>query len=113
MIKHFFRPLVWVGIALLLLGSVWLRPVRASSLTDSRVNQLEYQVRSLQTQVSQLQSRIPGAANNAASPTPRSEASASIYDPSLDAQFDNLATLVIEINQRVRALESQASGSVR
>ncbi|PZO59975.1 MAG: hypothetical protein DCF15_02755 [Phormidesmis priestleyi] len=109
MIKHFFKPLVWVGIALLLLISVWSRPVTAS-LTDSRVNQLEYQVRSLQTQVSQLQSRIPGAAS---SPAPRTEASAGIYDPALDAQFDNLATLVIEINQRVKALESQASGSAR
>ncbi len=112
MIKHFFKPLVWVGIALLLLISVWSRPVTAS-LTDSRVNQLEYQVRSLQTQVSQLQSRIPGAASSASSPAPRTEASAGIYDPALDAQFDNLATLVIEINQRVKALESQASGSAR
>ncbi len=113
MIKHFFKPLVWVGIALLLLGSVWLRPVTASSLTDSRVNQLEYQVRSLQTQVSQLQSRLPGAASSSSDPAPRLEATAGSYDPSLDAQFDNLATLVIEINQRVRALEAQASGTAR
>ncbi len=112
MIKHFFKPLVWVGIALLLLVSLWSRPVTAS-LTDSRVDQLEYQLRSLQTQVSQLQSHLPGTASSASSPTPRTEASAGIYNPSFDTQFDNLATLVIEINQRVKALESQALGTAR
>ena len=112
MVKHFFKPLVWVAIALLLLVSVWARPVTAS-LNDSRIDQLEYQLRSLQTQVSQLQSRLPGAASSVSSPAPRTESSAGAYDPALDAQFDNLATLVIEINQRVKALESQASGSAR
>ncbi len=111
MSKPFFQPLIWFGITLLCLVSIWLRPVTASSLTDSRVNQLEYQVRSLQTQISQLQSRLPSARSDTSSPTPRIEAAAGIYDPALEVQFDNLATLVIEINQRVRALEAQASST--
>ena len=92
-----------------MLLSIWLRPAIASStLSESRINQLEFQVRSLQTQVNQLQGR---------SSNPRSSSTVTSYpdftlppgELSLDAQFDNLATLVIEINQRVMKLEEQAT----
>lgn len=84
---------------------IWLRPVSASSsLIDSRINQLEFQVRSLQTQINQLQGQSPNT-----TPASRPELTPLPNDLSLDQQFDNLATLVIEINQRVIKLEEQGT----
>ena len=96
-------------VVFVMLLSIWLRPAIASStLSESRINQLEFQVRSLQAQVNQLQGRISSSGpSNAATSFP------DLVPPpgelSLDAQFDNLATLVIEINQRVMKLEAQAT----
>lgn len=107
--KFLSKPFLLFCLALTLLLSLFLKPVTAVSLTDSRVTQLEYQVRSLQTQVSQLQSNGP-AANGSNRPTPAgapTEAPAVPGDLSQAQQFDNLATLVIEINQRVKALEAK------
>lgn len=104
--KLFLKPLVWFSLSLLVL-SIWLGPAKAStSLTDSRVNQLEFQLRSLQNQVSQLQSQLPRSSSSSP-PAPITASPA--FEPSLDEQFDNLATLVIELNQRVLALESQVA----
>ena len=104
--KFLSKPLLSFCLALTLLLSLFLKPVTAVSLTDSRVTQLEYQVRSLQTQVSQLQSNGPAASNSNSRPAPI-EAPAIPGDLSSAQQFDNLATLVIEINQRVKALEAR------
>lgn len=102
------RFLVAVYLVLTLLLSLWLRPaIASSSLNDSRINQLEYQVRSLQTQVNQLQGRSPNQSSTNA--TARPEIGTTLNEPSLDEQFDNLATLVIEINQRVIKLEEEIS----
>lgn len=106
--KLFFKPFVWFLSSLLVL-SIWLWPAKASTLTDSRINQLEFQLRSLQGQISQLQSQLPrtsGRGGDRPNPAP---ASSSFNDPTLDEQFDNLATLVIELSQRVLALEAQVS----
>ena len=105
--KLFSKPFVWFLSALLVL-SIWLGPAKAStSLTDSRINQLEFQLRSLQNQVSQLQSQLPRSGSSSTRPSPGAASPA--FEPSLDEQFDNLATLVIELSQRVLALESQAA----
>ena len=104
--KFLSKPFLLFCLALTLLLSLFLRPVTAVSLTDSRVTQLEYQVRSLQTQVNQLQSSGPVANSSNSRPTPV-EAPAIPGDLSPGQQFDNLATLVIEINQRVKALEAR------
>ncbi|WP_121968644.1 hypothetical protein [Leptolyngbya sp. BC1307] len=104
--KLFFKPFVWFLSALLVL-SIWLGPAKASnSLADSRINQLEFQMRSLQNQVSQLQSQLPRASGGSR-PAPVTASPA--FEPSLDEQFDNLATLVIELSQRVSALEAKVS----
>ena len=102
-----FRPLPLLCLSIALLLSFLLRPVTASSLIDSRVNQLEFQVRSLQTKVSQLQSQSPQPASTSSRPA-QTESSFVPGDLTLDEQFDNLAILVIELQQRVNALE-QAS----
>lgn len=104
-----FKALVWFLVSLLIF-SICLVPAQAStSLTDSRINQLEFQLRSLQNQVGQLQSQLPRASGESGSRPNPVPASSSFSDPTLDEQFDNLATLVIELSQRVLALESQAA----
>ena len=92
-----------------MLLSIWLRPVIASStLSESRINQLEFQVRSLQTQINQLQGRSSNSGSTSTAMS-RPDFAGSPGELSLDAQFDNLATLVIEINQRLLKLEAQAT----
>lgn len=110
--KFLSKPFLLFCLALTLLLSFFLRPVTAVSLTDSRVTQLEYQVRSLQTQVNQLQSSGSAASRSSDRPAPTevpTEAPSVPGDLSQARQFDNLATLVIEINQRVKALEANVS----
>ncbi|MEM9906509.1 MAG: hypothetical protein AAF921_15940 [Cyanobacteria bacterium P01_D01_bin.44] len=96
----------WLALALLL--SLWLRPVGASSLLTSRVNQLEFRVRSLQSQVGRIQAQLPrpGGSTGGSRPAPV-ELPPDLGDPSLDQQFDNLATLVIELRDRIEVLEAQ------
>ncbi|MGB3293645.1 MAG: hypothetical protein WBB01_11720 [Phormidesmis sp.] len=98
-------PFYLLALTVVLL-SLWLAPVRAVSLTDSRISQLEYGLRSLQTQVNQLQSQLPRSTGGS-SLLPVPSAAPVPGDPSLAEQFDNLAILVIELKQRVAALEDQ------
>lgn len=104
--KPLTRPFVWICLAMVLIISVWLTPSSASSLTDSRINQLEFKVRSLQTQLNRLENQT-GNVHNSSAPARAINATPGLDEPSLDEQFDNLATLVIEINQRVIALENE------
>ncbi|MGC1308099.1 MAG: hypothetical protein WA885_12795 [Phormidesmis sp.] len=96
-----------------MLLSVWLSPVRASSLVDSRISQLEFQVRSLATQVNQFQSQRSNASNgsNGSNRSASTDIAPMPTDPSFAQQFDNLATLVIEMNQRLAALEQQVAAT--
>ncbi|MBT9314173.1 hypothetical protein [Leptothoe spongobia] len=76
----------------------------SSSLVDPRINRLESQVRSLQSQVTRLQSQLPRASNSRTAPqstSPRPE------EPSFDQQFDTLAILIIELQERVSVLEAR------
>ncbi len=106
-IRRIWQPLAWACLISLVVG-IWLTPAQASSaLNESRIRQLEFQVRSLQTQISQIQSRSPGAPS---APAIAVEPTVDVFnEPTPQAQFDNLATLVIEINQRVKAIEQQLS----
>jgi hypothetical protein len=102
-----------LGLALTLVLSIWLRPAHASDSVSIKLNQLEFQVRSLQTQVNQLQS-ANGSNSNASSSYPvLTEVPPAPGDLSLKEQFDNLATLVIEINQRVKAIEERVMEPVQ
>lgn len=104
------RILVAVGLVLALCLSLWLRPVRASSsLAETRITQLEFKVRSLQTQLNQLQGQSPPPSSHIS--TSRIDSNPPLDELPLDDQFDNLATLVIEINQRVKRIEEQISTS--
>lgn len=102
--RKIWKPVAWACLISLAIG-IWLTPAQASSaLNESRIRQLEFQVRSLQTQISQIQSRSPGSPS---SPPIAVEPIDTFNEPTPQEQFDNLATLVIEINQRVKALEQK------
>ena len=77
-------------------GSVWASP----ALIDPRINRLESQVRSLQSQVTRLQGQIPRGSNDRSPRTIPEE-------PSSDQQFDTLAILIIELQERVSVLEAR------
>ena len=85
--------------------SLWLSPVGASSLANPRLNRLESQVRSLQSQISRLQSQLPRCSGSSR-PAPTSSAPVSDA-PSFDQQFDTLAILIIELQERVSDLEAR------
>ena len=103
--KSFFKSFVWFCLALALLLGLWLRPAEASlSLLNPRINRLESQVRSLQSQVTRLQSQLPRAGSRppvTSSPPPAPD------EPSFDQQFDHLAILIIELQERVSTLEAR------
>ncbi|MEM1239480.1 MAG: hypothetical protein AAGI45_06555 [Cyanobacteria bacterium P01_H01_bin.26] len=102
--KSFFKPLTWFCLALVVLLGLWLRPVGASSLVNPRINRLESQVRSLQSQISRLQSQLPRSSGSRPAPS----GSAPVGEvPSFDQQFDTLAILIIELQERVSDLEAR------
>lgn len=69
---------------------------------EARVRRLEQQVRQVRSQLIQESSQRP------VSPTSRPASPASsLEDSPLEAQFDNLATLAIELKQQVRTLEAR------
>lgn len=103
--KRTFKPIhiLFIAVAIVLIG---LQPVAASSLVDARIRQLEFQVRSLQTQLNQRPNSRPNPGN---APAPSRPTATLPGDPTLAQQFDNLAILTIELKQRVTALEEQVT----
>ncbi|MEM7065845.1 MAG: hypothetical protein AAF572_22115 [Cyanobacteria bacterium P01_B01_bin.77] len=103
--KFRFRVLIGLCLTLTLCLGFWFDTAEASpSLLNPRINRLESQLRSLQSQVTHLQSQLPrtSASRTAPSPAP------SIPDtPNIDQQFDTLAILIIELQNRVSALEAR------
>ncbi|MGD1856242.1 MAG: hypothetical protein ACFB2W_18530 [Leptolyngbyaceae cyanobacterium] len=100
--KFSFSPFLGFCLAVLLCLGLWLKPVNASpSLLNPRINRLESQLRSLQSQVTRIQSQLPRASNSRSTPA----GSTSVPDDP-DQQFDTLAILVIELQQRVSVLET-------
>ena len=97
------RPIHILFVAVTL-ALIWLQPVAASSLVDARIRQLEFQVRSLQSQVNQIPNIRRRTGNVSAPPT---AVPGLPGDPTPAQQFDNLAILAIELKQRVTALEEQ------
>lgn len=104
--KPLVRSFVLCCLTILLISGLLFRPSQAVSLTDSRINQLEFQVRQLQTQLNQISNQ-----NNTAPRISLSGRNGNIEptasNPTFNEQFDNLATLVIEINQRLKTIEQQ------
>ena len=81
---------------------------------ESRVRNLESEMSRMRSQLTQLAAQLSGS-QRAAPPLP-SNASSPLLELSLEEQFDNLATLAIELKQQLRALEArvdQLEGSPR
>ncbi|MEM9008287.1 MAG: hypothetical protein AAGE59_32855 [Cyanobacteria bacterium P01_F01_bin.86] len=74
---------------------------------ESRVGRLESQISRIQSQLTQLSSRITGTEQ--AIPSSSVPISPFPDDPTPEEQFDNLATLAIELKLQVRELEERVS----
>lgn len=87
-------------------------PVFAQSGVDSRVSRLEAEVTTLRGQISQLQSQVNrlGNRSNSGVAAPRVEVSEPEYSAPNSipkSMFDRLATLVIELKERMDKLEAR------
>ena len=103
--KFILRCLIGLCLGLTLYFGFWFSSVEASpSLIDPRINRLESQLRSLQSQVTRLQSQLSRTSNSRSTAPDISAPTAEV--PSFDQQFDTLAILIIELQQRVAALET-------
>lgn len=102
--KSLYKLLLGVFVMLALLLSMWPRSAPASpGLINPRMNRLESEVRSLQSQVDRLQSQLPRVTSTQ---TIQGNPLSAPDDPSFDQQFDTLAILIIELQQRVSTLEA-------
>ena len=102
------RNITILGFALVLVIVVLqvFTPVQASSALETRVYRLESENFELRSRLGRLESQISGASvGQTVRPNPRSNRSA----PSLDARFDRLATLVIELKEQVDGLQARLS----
>ena len=92
---------------LLWLGLGHYANAQSEARIDSRLNRLESELGRLRSQVRQIESQLATPNRPApnlpaiTSPTP------ALAEPSLEEQFDNLATLAIELKQQVRQLETR------
>ena len=104
--KALFKPVLWFCVAAILLAGLWLRPVKASpALVNPRINRLESQVRSLQSQITRLQSQISRTGGSRQPVTDNTPPAPD--EPSFEQQFDTLAILIIELQERVSGLEAR------
>lgn len=109
-----FRRMGIIAIALFLLSTVFQLRTAAQGYSglESRLSNLEGDVRQLRAQMSRLESQAtsitppyPAPARSAPIPTPSRDRNRGNY--SSDPMFDRLATLVVELKQRVSQLEQQ------
>jgi hypothetical protein len=87
-------------------------PVFAQSGVDSRVSRLEAEITTLRGQLNQLQSQVNrlGNRSNSGVSAPRVEVSEPEYSAPNSipkSMFDRLATLVIELKERIDKLEAR------
>lgn len=91
---------------LLWLGLGQYVEAQSEARIDSRLNRLESDLGRLRSQVRQLESQLSIPTRPAPSLPPLTPP---VAEPSLDEQFDNLATLAIELKQQVRQLETRVT----
>jgi hypothetical protein len=70
---------------------------------ESRLNRLESELGRLRSQISRVEYQL--AIPNRPTAPPQPSPPPALLEPSLEEQFDNLATLAIELKQQVRQLE--------
>jgi hypothetical protein len=111
--KTRFRQKKWAFVGIvsvigaLLTVLLWQSPAPAQfGLSDFRLNQLSSEVAALRLQVSQLQAQIGGGGSRSPAPVSPRIAPAP-QTPANPAQFDRLATLVIELREQVREIDDR------
>ncbi|NJL46982.1 MAG: DUF342 domain-containing protein [Leptolyngbyaceae cyanobacterium SM2_5_2] len=100
------KPLFIVLLGLLLwfgLGSYGA--AQSEARLESRLNRLESELGRLRSQMSRVEHQLAIPNRPAAPPQPLP--SPALLEPSLEEQFNNLATLAIELKQRVQQLEGR------
>ncbi|MBE9012702.1 hypothetical protein IQ250_21100 [Pseudanabaenaceae cyanobacterium LEGE 13415] len=104
--KRFFLV---VGVTALILITIQLfSPTQAQvGLVESRLSRIESQLVGIQSQINQLSANRP--APRVSVPTPSNLPIPSRPSRFSDAQFDRLATLVIESRDRIQALEEKVA----
>ncbi len=111
--SRLFKPILIFVLALMLLLSVFQGAVPAQSVSqlDARVSRLESENSVLRSQLSQLASQISrgdrGSGVSVAPPRVSSPPASNSVLAS-DPMFNRLATLVIELRERIIALENRA-----
>ncbi|MGB3309988.1 MAG: hypothetical protein WBG32_12475 [Nodosilinea sp.] len=93
---------------LLWLGLGHYANAQSEARIDSRLNRLESELGRLRSQVRQIESQLAIPNRPAPSlPTTITPPTPALAEPSLEEQFDNLATLAIELKLQVRQLETR------
>jgi hypothetical protein len=110
--SRLFKPTLILVLALTLLLSVFQGAVPAQSVSqlDARVSRLESENSVLRSQLSQLSSEISRGNRGGVTVTPPRVSSPPTTSNALasDPMFNRLATLVIELRERIIALENRA-----
>ena len=101
------RSITLVFITILLIFTLSSRTVAQSSLLDSRVARLEADIFQLRNQINQLQAQ--SGRNNTRPNRPAPTTPRITNQRSSDPMFDRLATLVIELKERIQVLEAQVA----
>ncbi len=103
------KTFVVVGIAaLILIATQFFAPADAQiGLVESRLSRVETELVGIQSQLSQLSAERPRAGVSVPSPSISPSPVRSLKYT--DAQFDRLATLVIESRDRIKTLEDKVA----
>lgn len=105
-LKRIFVPLILAVVAWLWLTQAGLAQVNNIRL-ESRVDRLESELSRVRSQLTRLEAQVRGP--DRATPLPPTTADLPGNELTFDEQFDNLATLVIELKQDLRQLEAEVA----
>jgi hypothetical protein len=107
---------IWIGIvSCLLIGTLWLSlqtatPGQSTSVLESQVSRIETENRNLRSRLNQLESQVSRLSINAgiedAPPIAPERSPSTISSLAEDPTFKRLATLVIELKERVVEVET-------
>ncbi len=105
-----FLAIALLSFGLLALSLQSYSPAQAQAGLDSRISRLETELVGIQSRLSQIGSSLPSQGVSVPAPIlPSGDRRENQRVLSADPQFDRLATLVIELKERVTAVETRLS----
>jgi hypothetical protein len=93
------------SVILILVSFQTFSPTQAQVSVDSRIDRLESDLVGIRSQLNQLSGSRPSAGVNVPTPSRPTGSRRTAYIP--NSQFDQLATLVVELKERVNNLEAK------